>query len=136
MNCVFSIPKNPKAIIGTVLRITFGFAILFIGVSHYQGIGEFVGMTTSELGPLSFFGAVWAHILPALMIIGGALFVLKKKPVISTWCITIALASIVVGMLLKPVISGNPGMLGSAMSMAQSAFMWLIFFVIAKWADA
>ncbi len=135
MDCACSIPKHPKAITGTVLRITFGFSLLLIGVSHYQGIGDFAEMTASGLGPLSFLGAVWAYILPLLMIVGGALFVLKKKPEISTWCITIALGSIAIGMLLKPVLSNDPSTLGQAMSMSQSAFLWFVFFVVAKWAD-
>ena len=136
MDCACSIPKHPKAIVGLVLRITFGFSLLLIGVSHYQGIGDFAEMTASGLGPLSFLGSVWAYILPLLMIVGGALFVLKKKAEVATWCITIALGSIVVGMLLKPVLSNDPSSLGPAMSMSQSAFLWLIFFVVAKWTDS
>lgn len=127
-----SLPQEPKAIAGLVLRLTFGLGILLVGLVHYQGISGFTGMVSQGLGPLSGLGTLWAYILPGLMVVGGALIVLRKYCHIATWCVTVALGSIVVGMLLKPVLSGNPAMLGEVMPAVNNAFIWLIFYGVMK----
>ena len=111
-----------------LIRIGFGFSILFVGLVHYMTLEGFVAMTSEDLGALEIVGTVWAYVLPALMIIGGALFVIGMYKHIAAWAAGLALISIPVGMLLKPVLSGIP--LSGVMTMANNAFLWLIIYYI------
>jgi len=109
-----------------VLRITFGLSLAFVGISHYQGFSGFSELVTVGLGPLSFFGSMWAFVMPALMVIGGVLFVMHKHLHLAAWASALALGSIPAGMLLKPVIGNDPAMLSTMMGQAINAFIWLI----------
>ena len=124
MNC----PKTPKGAAAMCLRVSFGVSLLLVGVVPFMTIDAFQGMTTSGLGALEPLGALWAYILPALMIVGGALMALNMYPEVGVWASGIALASIPVGMLLKPVLSGVE--LPSVMPAAINAFLWLIVYVL------
>ncbi|MCB9808412.1 hypothetical protein H6770_04120 [Candidatus Peribacteria bacterium] len=119
--------KNPKTAMKMVTIVSFGLSLLLVGVAHYMTIGDFVMMVSDSLGPLSMLGTIWAYILPGLMIVGGALFVVGMYKHIAAWCSGIALGSIPVGMLLKPVL-GNAG-LGEVMPFAINAFVWLLVYV-------
>ena len=121
-----TLPKHPKAIFVTVLRISFGLSLLLVGVSNYQGITGAVEISSSSLGFLSFLGTIWAYIFPALMIVGGALLIVRKRLDIAIWCTVISIAAIPAGVLLKPVISNSPAMLGQVMPMAINAMVWLL----------
>lgn len=122
--------REPKSIVVMLIRITFGWSLVFVGISHYQAMPDFAVVVASGLGPISFLGTIWAYILPALMIVGGALFVLKQQLPIATWTTGVALASIPAGMLLKPVLSGQPAALGDVMASAINAFIWLLVLVV------
>ncbi len=129
MNIAF--PRAPKSIAVFLLRISFGLSLLFVGLSHYMTFEAFKGMTSDGLGALELLGTTWAFILPALMIVGGALFTVGKYMEIAVWTAGLALASIPVGMLLKPVLSGVG--LPDVMPAAVNAFIWLIvFFLVVK----
>jgi len=123
-------PHDPKSVVTTVLRLTFGLSLVFIGVSHYQGFSAFSAMVTAGLGPLSFFGSIWAFVMPALLIVGGALFVVYKHLHIAAWASALALGSIPAGMLLKPVISNDPSMLPAMMGQAINAFIWIFVLIL------
>ena len=118
--------NNPKASCSLALRIGFGGSLLLVGLVHYQTIEGFVGMTSEGLGPLEALGTIWAYILPALMIVGGALLALGRYANVGAICAGIALASIPIGMLLKSAISGVP--LPDVMPMANNALIWLIVY--------
>ncbi len=120
---------SKKAVAGLLIRISFGLALLFHGITLYKGgAAEFAAMTASDLGMLSPVGQAWGYILPALMIVGGALFVVGLLPYYATWIAGVALASIPAGLLLKPIL-GAPT--ADMMSMATNAYIWLIIFVVA-----
>jgi len=118
--------RDPKSVVATVTRVAVGAGLALLGISHLQAIGSFPGMVASGLGFLSFFGMIWGYVLPFLMIVGGILLVWRKHILIGTWCGAVALGSIIVGMLLKPVLSGDPEMLSQAMAAATNALMWLL----------
>lgn len=120
--------KDPKSVFSLCFRMSFGLSLVLIGVAHYMGIDGFKGMVADGLGPLSGLGTLWAFILPALQIAGGALLVANTKHDIMAWCVGLGLGSIPVGILLKPVLGGAP--LGEVMPMAQNALIWLTIFTI------
>lgn len=125
--------KSPKCIAKLILRISFGGALLLVGVTHLQNVGEFKGMVSGGLGPLAPLGNLWAYILPLLQIVGGGLIVAGKRADIAVWCAGIALASIIIGSLLRPIFGGIP--LGDPMAMgaANNTFIWLIvYFLVVK----
>jgi len=129
MQCCF--PKSSMGIATVLLRVSFGLSLLLVGLMHYMTFQSFKGMTMEGLGVLEPLGMVWAFVLPALMIIGGALLVLGFYLEVGSWAAGIALASIPVGMLLKPVLSGVS--LPSVMPSAIDAFIWLIvYFLVVK----
>ena len=111
-----------------LLRVSFGVALLLVGVAHYQDLSGFKVMVSGGLGPLAPLGTLWAYIFPLLMIVGGGLIVAGKKSDIAAWCAGIALASIPIGMLLKTVIGGVP--LGEMMAAVHNAFLWLLVYVL------
>ena len=126
MSC--TLPTSAKGIAGFSLRISFGAALFLVGVAHYLSMDVFAGMVSSGLGPLEPLGTLWAYVLPALQIIGGGLIVMGKQPIAATWCTGVALGSIVIGMLLKPVIGGAT--LPDVMGAAQNGLLWLVAFVV------
>lgn len=110
-----------------VLTVSFGLSLLLVGVAHYMTIADFAVMVSGGLGALTMLGTLWAYILPALMIVGGALYVVGMYKHIAAWASGIALGSIPVGMLLKSVLGGVA--LGEVMPFAINAFVWLIVYV-------
>ena len=88
----------------------------------------FKAMVMGGLGPLEPLGALWALVLPALMIVGGALIAVGMYLEVGAWASGVALASIPVGMLLKPVVGGVP--LPDVMPAAINAFIWMIVYVL------
>lgn len=110
-----------------VLVVSFGLSLLLVGVAHYMTMSGFMGMATDGLGALTILGTIWAYVLPALMIVGGGLLVVGMRPDIAAWASGIALGSIPVGMLLKPVLGGVA--LAEVMPHAINAFVWLIVYV-------
>lgn len=120
---------SPKHASRMIARVSFGLALLFIGIAHYRDISGYVTMVSSNLGPIEMLGTIWGYILPALMIIGGALFTIGMFPAVAVWTAGIAIGSIPAGMMLKTALSTNAS-LGDSMAGAVTAFTWLIVFLL------
>lgn len=121
-------PKSPKCIAKLCMRVAFGGALALVGVAHYMTLSTFKEMVAGGLGPIAMLGTVWAYVLPALMIVGGVLIVIKQKPDVAAWAAGVALASIAVGMLLKPVLGGV--MLSEVMGAVNNSFIWLLVYAM------
>lgn len=119
---------SPLCAVGILARVAFGVSLFLVGLVHYMTFEGFKAMTTEGLGALEILGALWAYILPALMILGGGLFVVGRYTKLATWTAGVALVSIPIGVLLKPVLSGVA--LPDVMPFAIDAFIWLIVFVL------
>jgi hypothetical protein len=120
--------KSPKGAATLTLRIGFGVSLFLVGLAHYMTMTPFKAMVMGGLGPLEPLGALWALVLPALMIVGGALIAVGMYLEVGAWASGVALASIPVGMLLKPVVGGVP--LPDVMPAAINAFIWMIVYVL------
>ena len=125
LNC--SLQSDSKAVSGFILRIAFGFLILFVGLAHYADIGGYVQMVSGNLGPFTALGAIWAYILPGLLVVGGALFVLGMQLNIATWAAGIALGSIPAGMILKTLLGDAP--LTDMMKMGNMSILYLLIYI-------
>lgn len=126
--------RSSKGLLGTILRISFGLALLFHGITLYMGFEGFMGMTKDGLGPLEPLGTLWAYVLPGLMIVGGALLTLRMYTYYATWAAGLALGSIPIGMMLKPILSdtSSADMMGATIN----AFIWLLVFMfVVKYAS-
>lgn len=126
---------TPKQISRKVIRVSFGLSILFVGIAHYRTINDFAAFVGEGLGPLTVLGKGFGYVLPALMIAGGALFVIGKYPKLATWLTGIALGVLPAGILLKSAISSTVT-LGDTMPGAVNAFTWIIIFMLVckgKW---
>lgn len=121
-------PKTAKGAAALCVRVSFGLSLLLVGLAHYMTMTAFKGMVMEGLGPLEPLGALWALVLPALMIVGGALLVVGMYTEVGAWAAGVALASIPVGMLLKPILGGVP--LPNVMPAAINAFVWIIVYVL------
>ena len=119
--------KNPKDAMKLIVRVSFGLSLLLVGISHYMTFDMFTGMVTDGLGALTILGTLWAYVLPALMIVGGALFAIGMFTEVAAWSAGIALGSIPVGMLLKPVLGAVP--LPDMMPAAINALVWLLVYI-------
>jgi hypothetical protein len=106
--------------------VSFGLSLLFVGIAHYLTISAFRGMVSDGLGAIALLGSLWAYILPALMIVGGALLVANKRRDLEAWATSVALGSIPAGMLLKSVIGGIS--LADTMPAAINAFVWILVY--------
>lgn len=128
MNC--KLPCCPAGIIALVSRVSIGLSLLFVGLVHYMTFTSFLGMVTEDLGywPIAALGTVWAYVLPALMIVGGALLVLGMFEDIAVWAASLAIGSIPAGMLFKSVLSGVP--LSTTMTPAINALFWLVALIL------
>ncbi|MDP6561665.1 MAG: hypothetical protein QF793_01945 [Candidatus Peribacteraceae bacterium] len=120
--------NDPKCAAKLALRVSFGLSLLLVGVAHYMNFEMFAGMTAEDLGALEFAGQIWAYVLPALQIVGGALFAVGMYYEIAAWTSGVALASIPVGMLLKPVLAGAS--LPGVMPHVINAFIWLVIYAL------
>ena len=120
--------QSSKGVAGTLLRISFGLALLLHGIALYKGFSGFSGTVSSGLGPVAPLGMLWSYVLPGLMIVGGALLVVNKYRLYAAWAAGLALGSIPAGMLLKPLLSGES--IGT-MESANMAFVWLLVYVFA-----
>lgn len=125
---MFSCPPCPKWAASTILRIAFGLSLAFVGLAHLLQYQAFSLMVSDGLGPVGMLGTVWSYVLPVLMVVGGGLMVSGRFSVIASWCCGVALGSIPVGMLLKPLMSGIG--LEEAMPAATQAFIWLLVYVM------
>ena len=121
-------PKTARGAAAFCVRVSFGVSLLLIGLSHFMTFTAFKGMVMEGLGPLTALGALWAFILPALMVVGGALLVVGMYPEVAAWAAGVAIGSIPVGMLFKPILGGValPDVMGAAIN----AFVWLILYVL------
>lgn len=127
---------SPKCAVGLGLRVSFGLALLFVGIDHYLNFAAFSGMTAGGMGSLAPLGTVWAYALPALQIVGGASIALGVKPEVGYPAASLALTSIAVGMTLKPLLGDGACLAGcdmATMGAAQNALIWLfILALVAK----
>jgi len=121
-------PTHPKCIASCIVRVSFGLSLLCVGLIHYMTFTAFKGMVSEDLAALSMLGTLWAYILPALMIVGGALFVIGMFMDVAAWAAGLALASIPAGMLLKSVLSGVS--IATTMPAAVNAFIWLLVYLV------
>lgn len=119
-------PSSSKGVAKLLMRVAFGASLALIGLNHYMTLDAFAGMTSSGLGPLTGLGTLWAYVLPALEIVGGVLLAANYRTDIGAWAAGVALASIVVGLLLKPVF-GTP--IDSVMPYVNNTFIWLLAYL-------
>lgn len=121
--------SSTKDVSRLLLRVFFGLSLIFVGLAHYKTIVDFASFVGEGLGPLTPVGVAWGYILPGLMILGGAMFVIGKWPIVGVWAAGLALGSIPAGVLLKSVITDMT--LGDTMPGAINAFTWLIVYMFA-----
>lgn len=95
MSCCTS-PNCPHHYAPWFARIGFGLVLVGFGVNHYRFIDSFIAMSSGAFtNPMvAGIAGVLAYIVPALMIVGGALFAVKQYGCISKTCILAALGGI------------------------------------------
>lgn len=119
--------KSPAAISTVVVNASFGIALALFGLAHFLDMDGFTLMVTGGLdGVAASLAALWAYVLPLLMIVGGVLLVVGHRPDVAAWCAGIALASIAIGMPLKAII--GTAELSVVAPHVHNAFIWLLVF--------
>jgi hypothetical protein len=81
-----------------------------------------------DLGSIAFLGAIWAYLLPGLMIVGGVLLILGIFLEIAAGAVGLALGSIPAGMLAKSFLAGAS--ISDLMPAAINAFIWMVIFLL------
>lgn len=128
--CGVCCPTSPKCVSRYLLKVGFGGALLLFGIAHYLNFQGFSGDVTGGFtGVLAGLATLWAYVLPALMIVGGALLIANYRLDIAAWCGGLALASIAIGMSLKAVL-GTSG-LGEVAPAVHWALVWLLVYLFA-----
>ncbi len=115
-------------------RIAFGLVLVGYGVNHYRSLGGFVAMAKGVfplMPSLGMIAGVLAYIVPALMIIGGALFAIRQLCCLSKTCILASLGGII-GWAGLAVLVGDGNAAGAMMPMIQNAAVLLILYYMIK----
>lgn len=120
------LPSQPKEIAAAILRVSFGLSLMFVGLAHFTDIKSFAIVVSDGLEAIWLLPVIWAYIQPALMLFGGALFVINRFPALAVWSAGVSLAVIPAGMLLKTIFGLD---LADMMAAAINAWIWLIIFV-------
>ncbi len=115
-------------------RIAFGLVMIAFGVSHYKDVSGFSAMSSGAFASVPMLASVagmLAYIVPALMIVGGALFAVKQLCCISKTCILASLSGII-GWAALAVLVGDPSAGGNFMPAIQNAGILLILYWVVK----
>lgn len=106
-------PHCPCKVAPWFPRVAFGLVLVAYGVNHYMNLTEFITFVKSPFpieGSLAAFGTVSglaAYVVPALQIVGGALFAVKQYGCISKTCILAALSGILVWASFGIIVGGT-----------------------------
>ena len=103
--------------------------MVLIGIAEYRDFAPFVANVTDGLGALSLLGTMWAYVLPALFIFGGAMLMVGRYPHVTAWIGGMAFASIPAGMLFKTLMTGIP--LPDMLAAAFPSLVWMLAFTFA-----
>lgn len=78
-------------------RIGFGVALIGFGVMHYRSLSMFVESAAQpfSIPAVAILASALAYVVPALMIVGGALFAVRQLCAVSKICILASLSGIV-----------------------------------------
>ncbi len=115
-------------------RIAFGLILVAFGVNHYKDVAGFSRMSSEALSAvpmLASVAGVLAYIVPALMIVGGALFAVKQLGCVSKTCILASLSGII-GWASLAILIGDGAAGGSFMPAIQNASILLILYWVIK----
>jgi hypothetical protein len=123
-----SLQTNVRVTAALLARISFGLALVCVGLIHYMTFDAFELVVRDGLGPLDMVGMVWAYLFPALLIAGGGLFAIGVGVEVAVWLIGIALGSIAPGMLMKSILSSLD--MSDMMAAANNSFAWLTVFLL------
>jgi len=119
---------------GYLPRIGFGLVLFSYGVNHYRHLDGFIAGAKAAfptVPALATVSGILAYIVPALMIVGGALFATRQLCGISKLCVLGALSGIL-GWASLAVLVGDANAGGSSMPMIQSAAVLLILYFSVK----
>lgn len=125
---------NPSCYAHWFPRVAFGLILVAFGVNHYKDVSGFSAMSSGALSSVPALGMVagiLAYIVPALMIIGGALFAVRQLGNISKTCILASLSGIIAWASLA-VLLGDGAAGGSFMPAIQNAAVLLILYWVVK----
>ncbi len=121
--------KSTAFVSNFLLRISVGVTVTLIGVAEYRDFAPFVANVTDGLGALSFLGTVWAYLLPALLVFGGAMLAIGRYSFVTAWILGIAIGSVPLGLILKTIMRGLP--LPGMMDAAAPMLLWMIVVYLA-----
>lgn len=121
--------KSTAFVSNLLLRVSVGVSMTLVGAAQYRDFAPFVANVTDGLGALSILGTIWAYLLPALLVFGGAMLAIGRYSFITAWVGGIAIGSIPVGFLLKTVMTGLP--LPDMLEATYPILIWLIAFTLA-----
>lgn len=122
-------PTNTSWVINFIIRLSLGSCMIMSGIAMYREFDPFEASVIDGMGFLTLHGMIWAYVLPALLIVGGALLIYGKGMFITAWIGGIALGSVPMGLLLKTILSGQP--LPDILTALYPYFLWIILFWIA-----
>ncbi len=137
MSCCFSGCTGkycPCKYVSWFPRIAFGLIFVGIGVNHYRNLTGFIEASKGALTPvpeLATVAGILAYIVPALMIIGGALFAFKLLNCVSKTCILAALSGII-GWASLAILIGDANSTGALMPAIQNAAILVILYSVVK----
>ncbi len=111
-------------VINFFLRLSVGLSMVCAGISAYRDFEPFKINVTDGLAALSFFGSMWAYVMPLLLISAGGLLVYGRFPLVTAWLGGIALGCIPFGFMLKTIMSALP-----LPDMLMAAYPFLVWFL-------
>lgn len=116
-------------------RVAFGLVMVAYGVNHYRFVDGFSGMSSGALAPVPFLATIaglLAYIVPALMIVGGALFAVKQLCSVSKICIVASLSGIIGWAALAVLIGSNEAGMNFMPAIQNASILLILYWVIKK----
>lgn len=127
-------PCPSRYVVAWFPRVAFGLVLVGYGVNHYKNIASFVQFSSSVFPSAPMVGSIagiLAYIVPALMIVGGALFAVKQLKCVAKMCIVASLSGII-GWAGLAVLLGDGSSGNMLMPFIQNASVLLILYYIVK----
>jgi hypothetical protein len=115
-------------------RIGFGLVLVGYGVNHYRSLDAFIGMASGvfTVPALASVMTLLAYVVPALMIVGGALFAVKQFGCWSKFCILASLGGILGWGGLAIMLGTMQTAMDIGPAVQNAALLIVVYYIIKK----
>lgn len=135
-HAVFSFFSGPSRLAVWLPRVAFGLVLIGFGVNHYLNLDSFIANAQSPFVAVPAIAAVataLAYVVPALMIIGGIFFAVRRLCPLSELCILASLSGIIGWASLGIMLTSDTNVMsGLGVAIQNASVLLILYFVTRK----